>query len=88
MDKCLKPNMPMTIKTISSPVNQLRLLNLHTRPGSNFGGPGDKLLFQILSSASDHNIAFSDLCLLLRRLGFEERTRGSHHIFYKQGIEE
>ena len=25
---------------------------------------------------------------MLRHLGFEERTRGSHHIFYKQGIEE
>ncbi len=25
---------------------------------------------------------------LLRRLGFEERIRGSHHIFTKEGIEE
>ncbi|MDQ2098840.1 MAG: type II toxin-antitoxin system HicA family toxin [Tychonema bourrellyi B0820] len=25
---------------------------------------------------------------LLRRLGFEERIRGSHHIFAKDGVEE
>ena len=31
---------------------------------------------------------FDDLCELLRRLGFEERIRGSHHIFRKEGIEE
>jgi len=28
------------------------------------------------------------MCQLLRRLGFEERIRGSHHIFTKEGIEE
>jgi predicted RNA binding protein YcfA (HicA-like mRNA interferase family) len=28
------------------------------------------------------------LCQLLRNLGFEERIRGSHHIFSKAGIEE
>jgi hypothetical protein len=51
-------------------------------------GKQDKLLSQILSGASDHNIAFNDLCQLLRHLGFEERIRGSHHIFHKQGMEE
>ena len=51
-------------------------------------GKQDKLLLQILSGASNHNIAFNDLCQLLRQLGFEERTRGSHHIFHKQGVEE
>jgi hypothetical protein len=29
-----------------------------------------------------------DLCQLLRRLGFDERIRGSHHIFTKEGVEE
>lgn len=48
----------------------------------------DKLLRQILSGASDNNIAFSDLCQLLFRLGFEERIRGGHHIFTKDGVEE
>ncbi|HEX8921356.1 MAG TPA: type II toxin-antitoxin system HicA family toxin [Pyrinomonadaceae bacterium] len=48
----------------------------------------DKLLLQILRGNADANIPFDDLCQLLRRLGFEERTRGSHHMFRKQGVEE
>nr|WP_217355146.1 type II toxin-antitoxin system HicA family toxin [Aphanizomenon sp. UHCC 0183] len=28
------------------------------------------------------------MCQLLIRLGFDERIRGSHHIFTKEGIEE
>ena len=51
-------------------------------------GKYDKLLLQILRGTSDANIPFDDLCQLLRRLGFEERIRGSHHLFRKQGIEE
>jgi predicted RNA binding protein YcfA (HicA-like mRNA interferase family) len=51
-------------------------------------GKYDKLLFQILRGTSDSNILFDDLCQLLSRLGFEKRTRGSHHIFRKQGVEE
>jgi hypothetical protein len=48
----------------------------------------DKLLLQILRGNADANIPFDDLCQLLHRLEFEERTRGSHHIFRKQGVEE
>ncbi len=48
----------------------------------------DKLLAKILSGTSDSNIPFAQMCQLLRRLGFEERIRGSHHIFTKEGIEE
>jgi len=51
-------------------------------------GKYEKLLFRILRGTSDTNIAFDDLCRLLLRLGFEERIRGSHHIFRKAGIEE
>jgi predicted RNA binding protein YcfA (HicA-like mRNA interferase family) len=51
-------------------------------------GKHDKLLTQILHGKSDANIPFDDLCHLLRRLGFEERVRSSHHIFRKDGIEE
>ena len=51
-------------------------------------GKYEKLLNQILRGSSDSNIAFDDLCQLLRRLGFEERVRGSHHNFRKPGIEE
>jgi len=48
----------------------------------------EKFLEQILRGTSDANISFSDLCSLLRRMNFEERIRGSHHIFSKDGIEE
>jgi hypothetical protein len=48
----------------------------------------DRLLRQILCGTSDANISFDELRRLLRRLGFEERIRGSHHIFRKPGIEE
>ncbi|HEX9918773.1 MAG TPA: type II toxin-antitoxin system HicA family toxin, partial [Pyrinomonadaceae bacterium] len=48
----------------------------------------EKLLSQIMRGTSDANVAFDDLCHLLRRMGFEERTRGSHHMFRRQGVEE
>ena len=32
--------------------------------------------------------AFRDVCQVLEHLGFEERIKGSHHIFRKSGIEE
>ncbi|MFO8033478.1 MAG: type II toxin-antitoxin system HicA family toxin [Desulfohalobiaceae bacterium] len=48
----------------------------------------DKLLLKIIHGTSDANIGFYELCNLLKRLGFEERIRGSHHIFRKKGIEE
>ena len=43
---------------------------------------------KILSGTSDENISFSDLRQLLMRLGFNERIRGDHHIFTKEGVEE
>jgi len=46
----------------------------------------EKLLFRILRGTSDANIPFAGLCGLLRSLGFEERVRGSHHIFTKENI--
>jgi hypothetical protein len=47
-----------------------------------------KLLEKILLGTADANIPFVGLCLLLQRLGFEMRVRGSHHIFFKAGVEE
>ena len=41
-----------------------------------------------MGGTSDANISFEDICQLLRRLGFEVRIRGSHHIFRKEGVEE
>ena len=46
----------------------------------------DKLLFQILRGTSDANVPFNDLRQLLMNMGFEERIRGSHHIFRRPGI--
>ena len=48
----------------------------------------DDLLARIFRGTSDANVAFNDLRQLLRRLGFEERIRASHHIFRKAGVEE
>lgn len=47
-----------------------------------------RILNAILRGTSDANIPFAELCLLLRHLGFEERIRGDHHIFTKDGVEE
>lgn len=47
----------------------------------------EKLLWRILRGSSDANIRFADLCNLLRSLGFEERTRGSHHMFIRPGVD-
>ena len=48
----------------------------------------DKVLEQVLRGTSDANIGFEELCRLLKRLGFEERIKGSHHIFTRDGVEE
>lgn len=48
----------------------------------------EKLLFRILRGTSDANIPFDGMRSLLRNLGFQERIRGSHHIFTKEGVEE
>ena len=51
-------------------------------------GKWAKLREKILVGDSDANIAFDDLCHLLRRFGFRERVKGSHHIFSQHGVEE
>lgn len=51
-------------------------------------GKYDKLHSKILEGTSDANIRFDELCQLLVRLGFQERIRGSHHIFRNQDVEE
>jgi hypothetical protein len=47
-----------------------------------------KLLGRILSGTSDQNIQFTELVTLLRYLGFQLRTAGSHHIFSRDGVVE
>lgn len=51
-------------------------------------GKYDKLLIRLLSGTSDTNIAFDDLRQLLVQFGFNERIRGDHHIYTKDGVEE
>ena len=48
----------------------------------------DPLLIQILSGTADANVPFDGLRRLLGRLGFDQRIRGSHHIFTKASVEE
>jgi len=47
----------------------------------------EKLLFHILRGTSDANIPFDGMRTLLQHLGFQ-RTRGDHHIFTREGVEE
>jgi len=51
-------------------------------------GKYDKLLASILSGRSDQSIRFTELTHLLCTMGFIERIKGDHHIFFRQGIEE
>jgi predicted RNA binding protein YcfA (HicA-like mRNA interferase family) len=39
-----------------------------------------------LSGTADATIRFEDLCNLLENLGFDQRVKGSHHIFRKNGV--
>jgi hypothetical protein len=48
----------------------------------------NKIRDKILLGFSDANIDFDDLRRLLINLEFDERIKGSHHIFTKDGIEE
>jgi predicted RNA binding protein YcfA (HicA-like mRNA interferase family) len=48
----------------------------------------DKLLEQVMRGRSDSNIPFEGLLRLLRRLGFDERVRGSHHILTREDVKE
>jgi len=47
-----------------------------------------KLALRILSGIADKNIPFSELCELLKHLGFQLRIKGDHYIFYKEGVNE
>ena len=51
-------------------------------------GKLEKLYEHILMRRSDANVPFETLRALLRRLGFDERIKGDHHIFTKESVEE
>ncbi len=48
----------------------------------------NKIETQILSGKTDANTDFNDLRKLLVNYGFDERIKGSHHIFTKSDVEE
>ncbi|MBI4810494.1 MAG: type II toxin-antitoxin system HicA family toxin [Ignavibacteriales bacterium] len=48
----------------------------------------EKILEQVLRGSSDANVTFADLCKLLSHFGFHERIKGSHHIYFKDEIQE
>jgi len=48
----------------------------------------DKILARVLRGTSDANIPFAGLRRILSKLGFGERIRGSHHILWRDGVEE
>jgi hypothetical protein len=60
--------------------------NFH-RKGSTVG-KHRKFFERLMSGTADADIAFNDLCSLLRRLGFDKRIRGDHHIFTQDEVEE
>ncbi|MBT7618589.1 MAG: type II toxin-antitoxin system HicA family toxin [Calditrichaeota bacterium] len=49
-------------------------------------GKYEKLISLILGGESDANIPFDKLCHLMIKFGFNERVRGSHHIFQRGDI--
>ena len=48
----------------------------------------DKLILKLLSGNADKNFDFDNLLILLEKFGFTSRIKGSHHIFYKEGVDE
>jgi hypothetical protein len=51
-------------------------------------GKYEKIFAGILSGRNDQSIRFTELVHLLLAMGFSERVKGSHHIYYRQDIEE
>ncbi len=47
-----------------------------------------RTLVQVLRGTSDANIRFGDLRRLLDALAFDERIKGSHHVFTRVGVVE
>ena len=47
-----------------------------------------KALSRVICGTCDAAIGFEEICGLLRRLDFQERIRGSHHIFTRADVAE
>lgn len=48
----------------------------------------DNTLEAVLRGSSDRNVNFGDLRHILSQLGFQERIKGGHFIFSKEGMVE
>ena len=44
------------------------------------------ILEKVLSGLNDKNLNFNDLKKIILDLGFTERIKGSHHIYFKTGV--
>ena len=51
-------------------------------------GKHEKLVQKILSGRQDTSVPFYETVSLLQDLGFSLRVKGSHHIFFREGVEE
>lgn len=49
-------------------------------------GRFEKTVNRLLRGTSDSSFPFKDLCWLLKKLDFEERISGSHHIFTRDEV--
>ena len=47
----------------------------------------EKTILKILSGASDKNINFDEIVMVLNHFNFVLRIKGSHHIFYRNDVE-
>ncbi|GHV95163.1 hypothetical protein AGMMS50293_14830 [Spirochaetia bacterium] len=54
----------------------------------NVMGRFEKLIQKVLSGRQDANITFSEAVSLLQNLRFSLRINGSHHVFYRNGVDE
>lgn len=64
------------------------VISLRSLPRYNGQVSVEKTLDRILSGRADAAIRFDDICTLLESMGFDKRTKGSHHLFRRAGIEE
>jgi len=46
----------------------------------------EKIISELASGKKDKNFNFEALCNILETLGFDNRIKGSHHIYFKKGI--
>lgn len=51
-------------------------------------GKHEKLVQKVLSGRQDTNINFFEIVSLIQNLGFTLRIHGSHHIFFREDIQE